>query len=274
MTMASTVTLSAVKAGITRLRIKGGASEDSLYDLANGYVTAARTIRPRPGSAVFADLPPGTIGLALFNGVFQVFSDRGMSDLPPRFNLNVLNHPNRDPENPQTLVRIWKAEPFMGGMYVVAEWSDSPPGGAYHYWIQTSTAGSWKPNNVQMIYDKVTPTVQNGVVYEAHRLLPADPAWQPGVERAVGEVIEPTTFNGYKYTAIETHGTPPRSGAVEPTWIARDGAIVIEEADVPIAQPAPQNPPPTTPPGYGNPGGGGGPVRRPPGEPVYDEVLE
>ena len=46
------VTLSAVQAGITRLRTKGGASPESLYDLINGYVTAARTIAPRPGSAL------------------------------------------------------------------------------------------------------------------------------------------------------------------------------------------------------------------------------
>lgn len=260
--MASTVTLSAVKAGITRLRVKGGASEDSLYDLANGYVTAARTIRPRPGSTSHAALPEGTVGLALFNGVFQVFSDHGIVGMPSNFNLNVLNHPDPDPDNPPRLVRIWKAEPFMGGLYVVAEWSDSPPGGAYHYWIQTVSAGSWEPNKIHMLYDKVTPTLQNGIAYEAHRLNPADPVWVAGEERALGDSIEPTTFNGYKYTAIEVHGSPARSGQVEPNWIAEDGAIVIEDADVAVEPPPPQNPPPTTPPGYDNPGGGGG-GRRP-----------
>lgn len=254
----ATLTLSAVKAGITRLRTKGGASEDSLYDLANGYVTAARTIRPRPGSTAHTVLPEGTIGLALFNGVFQVFSDHGIVGMPSNFNLNVLNHPNPDPDNPPTLVRIWKAEPFMGGLYVVAEWSDNEPGGAYHYWIQTASGGTWQPNTIHMLYDKVTPTVQNGILYEAHRLLPADPVWQENVERTVNDVIEPTTFNGYKYTAIETYGTPARSGAVEPKWIAEDGAIVIEDADIAVEPPPPQIPPPTRPPGYDNPGGGGG----------------
>lgn len=262
--MASTVTLSAVKAGITRLRTKGGASEDSLYDLANAYVTAARTIKPRPGSSRHATLPEGTVGLALFNGVFQVFSDRGIVGMPANFNLNVLSHPEPDPDNPPSLVRIWKAEPFMGGLYVVAEWSDQVgTRKAYHYWIQTVSAGDWKPETIHMLYDKVTPTLQNGIAYEAHRLLPADPVWQPNVERALNDAVEPTTFNGYRYVAIEVIGSPPKSGAVEPNWIAREGALVIEEADVPIQRPPVQNPPPTTPPGYQNPGGGGGGGSRP-----------
>ena len=256
----ATITLSAVKAGITRLRTKGGASEDSLYDLANGYVTAARTIVPRPGSALHTALPEGTIGLALFNGVFQVFSDHGIVGMPSNFNLNVLSHPNPDPDNPQTLVRIWKAEPFMGGMYVVAEWSDNEPGDAYHYWVQTVSAGTWKPETIHMLYDKVSPTISNGLAYEAHRLNPADPVWEPGVERALGDVREPSTFNGYRYVVVEAIGTPPRSGSSEPSWIAREGALVIEESDV-AAPPPPQTPPPSTPPGYGNPGGSSPPGR-------------
>lgn len=266
--MASTVTLSAVKAGITRLRTKGGASEDSLYDLANAYVTAARTIQPRPGSAVRETLPEGTIGLALFNGVFQVFSDQGLGGMPEGFNLNVLSHPDPDPDNPPTLVRIWKAEPFMGGMYVVAEWSDDRDK-AYHYWIKSASAGSWKANTIHGLGDLVTPTVQNGLTYEAHRLRPADPAWAPDVVREVGDAIEPTVFNGYRYVAIETHGNPARSGQSEPKWIASEGALVFEDADVAPLPPPPPPPPPAPPPGYNNPGGGG----RSPGEPVYDEVI-
>ncbi|WP_256202355.1 hypothetical protein [Stenotrophomonas pictorum] len=56
------IAMSAVKAGITRLRDKGGASSDSLYDLLNGYVTAARTIKCRPGTRIDAELPEGTKG--------------------------------------------------------------------------------------------------------------------------------------------------------------------------------------------------------------------
>lgn len=250
----ASVTLSAVKAGITRLRTKGGASPDSLYDLANGYVTAARTIAPRPGSEVSVRLPEGTIGLALHDGVFQVFSDRALTGMPPGYNLNVLSHPDRGLDPAPELVRIWKAEPLLGGLYVVAEWSDDPDRGI-HYWVRSVSAGNWKPNTIHMLNDYVTPTVPNGLAYSAHRLLDPDPVWEPDAERQIGDTREPSTFNGYKYVVVEVHGNPPRSGSTEPKWVAREGAIVIEEADVAPNAPPPQATPPSTPPGYGNPGG-------------------
>lgn len=249
------VTLSAVRAGITRLRVKGGASPESLYDLANGYVTAARTIAPRPGSRVYESLPDGTIGLALFNGVFQVFSDRALPNIPEGFSLNVLSHPERDLDPAPELVRIWKAEPLMGGLYVVAEWSDDPSR-AFHYWLLSVSAGTWQPNTIHMLNDYVTPTMPNGLTYTADRLHEPDPPWAAGEERTVGDIREPTVFNGYKYVVVETHGEPPRSGSAEPNWIAREGAVVVEESDVAPGAPPPQQPPPQQPPpGYGNPGG-------------------
>jgi len=245
------IILSAVKTGITRLRVKGGASPDSLYDLANAYVSAARTIVPRPGSAIHMNLPAGTIGLGLFNGVFQVFSDHAISGMPEGFNLNVLSHPSPDPDDPPTLIRIWKKEPLMGGLYVVAEWSD---GEVFHYWILSVSAGNWKPEKVYMLNEHVTPTVQNGLTYQAGRLLPADPVWKAGEEREVGDIVEPTTFNGYKYVVVEAYGAPPRSGDTEPAWIAKEGEIVIEEADV-TSDDGEQSPPSNVPPDYNNPGG-------------------
>jgi len=265
----ASVTLSAVKAGITRLRTKGGASPDSLYDLANGYVTAARTIAPRPGSEVSVRLPEGTIGLALHDGVFQVFSDRALTGMPPGYNLNVLSHPDRGLDPAPELVRIWKAEPLLGGLYVVAEWSDDPDRGI-HYWVRSVSAGNWKPNTIHMLNDYVTPTVPNGLAYSAHRLLDPDPVWEPDAERQIGDTREPSTFNGYKYVVVEVHGTPARSGSTEPRWEAREGALVIEEADVAPNAPPPQATPPSTPPGYGNPGGSN-PRDRNPG--LYEEQV-
>ena len=46
--MASPYFLTAVKAGITRLRTKAGAARESLYDLLNGYVDASRKMKSRP----------------------------------------------------------------------------------------------------------------------------------------------------------------------------------------------------------------------------------
>lgn len=251
------VTLSAVQAGITRLRSKGGASPESLYDLINGRVTAARTIDPRPGSAEFVSLPEGTIGLALFNGVFQVFSSQAVGAMPPRFNLNVLSHPSPDPLNPPTLVRIWKAEPLMGGLYVVAEWSDNPAI-AYHYWVLSVGASTWLPDHVYMLNEGVVPSSPNGLTFTAGRLLPPDPTWQAGKEYTVGDTVEPTTFNGYKYTVVESYGSPPRSGQAEPAWNTGEGSATIEDADVAPSQQNPPAPPPATPPRYDNPAGGGG----------------
>lgn len=257
----ATATLSAVQAGITRLRSKGGASPESLYDLVNGRVTAARTIDPRPGSAISAQLPAGTIGLALFNGVFQVFASSAVGPMPPGYNLNVLSHPDPDPSDPPELVRIWKAEPLMGGLYVVAEWSDSPDE-AYHYWVLTVGASTWQPNKVYMLNDPVVATSPTGITFTAQRLNPADPVWEAGKEYQVGDKVEPSTFNGYRYVLVEADGSPPRSGATEPNWIAEEGAIVIEEADVEPPSTGPQQPPPAVPPRYNNPGGSGGSVLR------------
>lgn len=224
--------LSAVKTGITRLRVKGGASADSLYDLVNGYVTAARTIAPRPGSEVFAQLPAGTIGLQLFNGTFQVFSDSAITDpVPDRFNVNVLSPPaDSDPDNRPSLVRIWKAEPFMGGLYVVAEWSDRSDR-AIHYWLKAAPAGSWEANKVYLIGEQIVGS--NGLVFEAQRLSAPGPTWAPGTETTAGAIVEPTTYNGYRYVADEVYGEPARTGTVEPLWVAETGAIVVEEADAP-----------------------------------------
>ena len=254
------------KVGITRLRVKGGASADSLYALDNAYISAARTVVPRQGSAIHARLPDGTMGLALFNGVFQVFADRRIEGIPDGFNLNVLRHPDAaDAE----LVRIWKAEPLMNSLYVVAEWSDDPER-AFHYWMQPAPA--WQPDTAYSVSDRVTPSMPNGFTYIPQRLGEPGILWAPGVERAVGDVIEPTTFNGYEYVVVSVIGSPARSGQTEPAWPTTPGAAVIEEADVvPTTSPPQTQPPPVVPPGYGNPGGSM-PRELPGGGDYYEQI--
>lgn len=248
------VNLSAIKAGITRLRVKGGASPDSLYEFVNGYVTAARTLAPRPGSEIFEELPSETIGLALFNGTFQIFSSEPVSGLPARFKNNVLTPPtDSDPLDPPTLVRIWKSEPLMGGLYVVAEWSDDPTR-AIHYWLRSMTSVEWEAGKMYMLGDVVVPTGGNGVAYSAGRAVPAATTWRAGMEVEVGMEVEPTTFNGYRYVAEEVYGDPARTGASEPAWVATDGSTTIEDADA-----DPESTTQTVDPSgdYGNPGGSG-----------------
>lgn len=224
----SDILLSAIKTGMTRLRTKGGASQSSLFELTNAYVTAAKTIAPRPGSKPHAILPAGTIGIGLTNGVFQVFSDSDVGSMPENFNLNVLKPPEEAPD--ATLVRIWKAEPLQGGLYVVAEWSDDPTR-AIHYWVRGAGGGTWLPNHVYMLGEIVKATAGGSLSFEAGRTQPADKKWEAGMEVRVGDVVEPTVFNGYKYTAKEVYGEPARTGATEPKWIAGTAATVVEDAD-------------------------------------------
>lgn len=238
--MTRSITLAAIKAGITRLRIKGGASPESLYDLKNGYVTAARTVKPRPGSATEATLPSGkTIGLTLLDDVFQVFtSDPTVTGIPEGYALNIMIHPL---DKTLTLKRIWKAARYMGYLFVVAEFSN---GDVYYYWLQKSTV--WQPSTVYPIGAVVEPTVANGYAYRAHRVGEPGILWAPGVARALEDKVEPTEANGYEYTVVEIQGSNPRSGSVEPEWLTSDGALVYEDVDT--STPPPPTPPPAQPP--------------------------
>jgi hypothetical protein len=65
--------LTTVEGGISRLRTRGRASPDVLYDLLNGYVTADGTVKSRPGTFRVAELPPGSVGLTAHGGKLHVF---------------------------------------------------------------------------------------------------------------------------------------------------------------------------------------------------------
>ncbi len=242
------VYLNALKAGISRLRTKGGPDPETLYDLVNGYVTQAGTVESRPGTVSHAVLPAETKGLCAFKGRLHVFSDSPKA-MPPGVVCEVLRHPD-DPA--LVLERIHFAAPMMGALYVVAEWENSD---VYHYWLQM--AATWQPETVYQATSTVQPTSPNGFTYRPHRTGEPGTLWAPGAERAVGDVIEPTTFNGFEYVVVEAIGSPARSGDVEPTWSTVPGAAVVEQSDVkPGSGDGTQAPPSAgTPPRYGNPGG-------------------
>jgi len=229
------VTLNAVQAGITRLRDKGGANPQSLYDLVNGYVTAARTMRVRPGTTLHANLPASTRGLAVYRGQLVTFSHQG-EDMGAAngVRLEVIRHPTI-PGLP--LFEIHFAAPFMGFLYVVAEFSN---GDTFHFWLQELRP--WTAGAVIREGDTVSPTVPNGYLYEATRADQPAALWAPNVERAVDDVVEPTTANGYRYKVVEVTGPRPASGATEPAWIATNGAQVIESSDIPQTSTQPAEP--------------------------------
>jgi hypothetical protein len=238
--------LTVIKEGINRLRLKGGARADSLYDLLNGYVTDSDTAKVRPGTLRDATLDELTRGLVAFDGVLHTFCHIFV-DVPAGYELSVLVHPDATEYDEIALEKIHFAEPFMGALYVVAEFDG---GDIFHYWLQV--ADEWQYDTVYTHGALVRPSDWNGLVFQASRLGDPYPAWAPNVPRSDGSVygyeasiIEPTVFNNFYYTCVLTGGTNPRSGEIEPEWPTEEGAQVVEYADgeAEEALPAPPEPP-------------------------------
>lgn len=219
----STNPLGSFTSGITRLRVKGGASPDSLYDLVDGYVDQSGAARSRAGTTFDATLPAGTKGCAPFKGQLHVFALAPVTMPSALFALDIIIHPNQAFTG--TLKQIHFAKPFLGFLYVVAEFSD---GVVAHYWIQSK--GVWTANTVYQKTDLVQPTVNNGFIYLASSAH-FPPAWAPNVQTAVGAIVQPIIYNGFQYVCTEVDGTNPATGSVEPVWPKTDGAIVYDDND-------------------------------------------
>jgi hypothetical protein len=256
MSVGRQVSLTTIRGGINRLRIKGGAQSNVLYDLVNGYVTKQGTIRVRPGTTRQTELPigtNGTVGLVPYNGLLATFSNV-VTTVPSGFVCYVLTNPNNISDQ---LATIHFGQSFLGFLYVVAEFAS---GDIFHFWLQNS--GAWKATTDYLIGTVITPTVVNGLSYVAQRDSTPNPTWAPNTPEAMGNIVEPTTYNGFEYTASAVSGSNPHTGATEPAWIASDGALVIEQADAdlssaPTVTPNPTNVLPTSVTSrYGNPASG------------------
>jgi len=200
--------LTTIKGGLNRLRTKGAALKDSLFELLNGFVTTERTVKVRPGTLLDTTLPSGTFGLFSFEGLLQVFASSVIGGIPAGYNLNILNAPTGN-----ALSKVHFAEPFMGLLYVVAEFDADE---IFHFWLRTGE--DWKANEIHKETDKVIPTSPDGFVYSAKRIGDANPLWTPSVPRAVGDKVEPTTENGFFFECTAVFGTAPLSGFIEPAW--------------------------------------------------------
>lgn len=240
--------LTVVRGGINRQRTRGGASPDNLYDLLNGYVTAAGTVVARPGTFRETTLDPATRGLVAFNGSRHTFCHSQVT-VPDGYTLHVLHHPDSRDGYTIELERIHFAVPIMGALYVAAEFED---GSTYHYWLQEVDV--WTQDTHYFANAMVRPTIPNGLVFQASRNGDPYPAWAADVPRSDGafgdygqSIIEPTVYNDFYYPCVLTGGVNPRSGTTEPTWPTEEGAQVVEYADggEDAIQPAAPTPPST-----------------------------
>lgn len=227
------VTLTVVRGGIQRLRVKGGASPDTLFDLINGYVTADQHVASRPGTYRVHQLPEGTKGLVGFQGVFHVFAAAPV-EVPAGVVCNVLRHPDDDNEGePIQIRRIHFAAPFMGALYVVAEFEvetyDVETGqNVFHYWLR-GRGNTWRPVAEYTSGELVEPIAPDGYYYRATRFGVPSPSWSPGQPRTLGDRVEPTTYNEYDYEATFVSVAGARSGQQEPDWPTVTGGQVAED---------------------------------------------
>lgn len=224
------VQLGNLTSGITRLREKSNASERSLFDLTNAFVTASRSVKPRPGTKYVATLPATTEGIVSFQNKLWTFSNKPETVADPLFKVAVLMNPD-DPG--ELLHEIHFADAYLGFLYVVAQFQS---GAVWHYWLQSN--GSWKANSIVSAGAVTEPTVANGLAFKPSRATDPAPFWQASVPRSVGDRVSPTVANGFEYEVIETIGDGPRSGEIEPTWKAIEGALVVEDVDLPVADTA------------------------------------
>lgn len=222
--------LTAIKGGLNRLRTKGGARADSLYDLLNGYVTKDRTVKVRPGTVRVQTLDSNTKGLVSFQGSIHVFASTSTT-VPAGYILHILTHPDTDEDTTVPLERIHFARPYLGYLYVVAEFDDTgyDERQIFHFWLQSG--GVWEADKIYHHGDIVEPTVANGIAYQATRLSSPLPSWQAGVPRTIGDQIEPTVYNDFFYTVVDTVGDNPISGTTEPEWPEEDGARIFEDTE-------------------------------------------
>lgn len=219
------VPLTVLKGGINRQRTKGGARADTLYDLVNGHITDAGTVVSRYGTRRMAAVSADTKGLVSFAGLLHVFSHESV-EVPDGFVLHVLSHPESSEGDLIELERIHFAVPFMGFLYVAAEFVD---GNVYYFWLQTG--GTWEASTHYALTAVREPTVPNGFAYQAQRLGAPNPVWTPSTLRTEGDLIEPTEYNGFYYEATSTIGDTPSSGSTEPSWPTEEGAT-IEESEL------------------------------------------
>ena len=213
------VSLTGQKFGINRLRVKGGASQESVYDLVNAHITADRKFRRRNGFTIAAQLTPGTKGISGFNGKLYVFSATPIAQASPLIQPTTIPFPGTPGP---TVSKIWFAQPFLSRIYVAAEFSN---GDVYHYWLQNE--GAWAASTAYSYLQRVQPIAPNGFVYEVSNAI-TNNVWTADAPRAVNDEVVPTVAGKFKHKVTAVTGTTPRSSSVEPLWPVVESGTVVE----------------------------------------------
>ena len=220
--------LTVLGGGINRLRVKGGAAANMLYDLQNGYITNAGSIQPREGTIRTVTLDSSTVGLAAANGQFNIFSSAfSTATLPANYVLNVLSDPN---DRTQPVTKIWFAKPFMGFEFIVAQFAN---GDIIDFWLQNN--GTWTSSTDYTSASIVLPPTPNGLAYQGVRDFPVNPTWSSNTIIASASYVEPTTATGFAYQAVAVTGSPVHTSQIEPVWPTVAGGIVQEFGDFDVS---------------------------------------
>lgn len=257
------VTLNASKAGMTRLRDKGGASPETLYELTNAYINASRSPTQRPGTTWTYQFGANTHGLVAFQGIFYAFTDNPAA-IVSTGNYRVVLLRNPVAGSAATLSKVTYAVPFMGYLYVVGVYSD---GTAHHFWLQNPPA--WTANTSYAANTLAQPKTINGYYYKVSPIQNV-PAWQPHFVYTLSSICQPTVYNGFHYqkTSADSISNVITSGPNEPAWSTSLGGITLDfSSGNPTTNPTQVNQPPSPPPApapgtgsggrYGNRGGNG-----------------
>lgn len=216
--------LANVQTGMTRLREKGGASPNALYDLVNGYVTQARTVHSRPGSTQVGSSEIILHGLVAFRGALVTLTDTTPGSLPTGVTAKRVRHPSSPTA---TIVRVHFLAPFLGYLYAVVEWSD---GLVFHYWLQDGNP--WARETVYAEGVSANPRTDNGFAYKAKRSTAAADDWTASARVAANDRVRPTAGGNYEMVAVAVGGSTPSTGTTEPAWALTRNGLTIEEADV------------------------------------------
>lgn len=221
--MARAYPIASQSEGINLLRSKGGASAGALFDLVNGYVTAKRTINARPGAVRAAAFAAGTKGMVGFEGKFHTFtSDPTLVSVDPTVRAHLLR---RSTAGSATLSKVHNAFPFLGRLYVVAEFDD---GGVQHFWLEEPASRT--NSTIYAFGSKVQPITPNGFYYEIATPV-SIPTWTANSAVNVGDYRVPSAGGNLKMKATAVQGPAGAqvlTGNTEPTWPTVEGGTFTE----------------------------------------------